>query len=494
MTPCIVLPIIFPLLAAATCVMLAQHRRWQICISLLSSTLVLLVGAGLLQTVTSDGLISLTLGEWPARYGINLIADRLSSWMVLMVGVLGLACTLYTIRGIEPQRARWFFYPVWNGLQAGSALAFLTGDLFNLYVAFEILLMGSFVLLAHGSTRLQLQGAVKYVVLNFLASTFFLSAAGILYGLTGTMNLALMGQTLAGNPEGGALLAALLLLLAFGIKSAVFPLFFWLPASYHTPPTPVSALFAGLLTKVGVYALIRVFTVVFPEELDMLSPLLAWCAGLTIIVGGLGALAQKDLKRTLCYMIVGHIGYMIAAISVHTALAYAAVLFFLVHDMLAKSCLFLTAGSIAKRTPQASDHGGDLWRRDPVLSSCFGFGAMDLAGLPPFSGFFAKLLVLMALFQSGAYALASVALIGAFLTLFIMARLWIQLCWEPGTAATATPLDTHPLSQRIPIAGLALLCLLVGLSAGPVINSALRAGEDLKTPVAYRQALLGDTK
>ena len=308
----LVLPILLPLVTAALtllCWRSVPAQRW---ISSLGATALLAAAILLFVEVRQNGVIASQLGNWPAPFGITLVADLFSAVMVLMAGLIGWVAAIYSLGSVDRQREETGYYPFVHFLLMGVCGVFLTGDLFNLYVWFEVMLMASFVLMALGGDRFQMEGAFKYVVLNLISSVFFLTGIGIIYGLTGTLNLADLAQQLP-LLENQALVTtlAMLFITTFGIKAGIFPLFFWLPASYHTPPVAVTALFAGLLTKVGIYSLIRVFTLLFVGDLGYTHTILLVLGGLTMVTGVLGAVAQEDIRRLLSFHIISQIGYMV---------------------------------------------------------------------------------------------------------------------------------------------------------------------------------------
>jgi multicomponent Na+:H+ antiporter subunit D len=390
----------------------------------------------------------------------------------------------------------------------GVAGAFLTGDIFNLYVWFEVLLISSFVLLALGSERAQLEGAIKYVMLNLVSSFLFLIATGILYGAVGTLNMADAARKLQtlDNPDLVSTLA-MLFLIAFGIKAAVFPLFFWLPASYHTPPAAVSAVFAGLLTKVGVYALIRVFTLLFTQNPDVTHRLILVLAGLTMVTGVLGAVAQNEFRRILSFHIISQIGYMILGLGLYTKLALAGSVFYIAHHIIVKTNLFLVSGVV--HTLQGTydlNRLGGAYRRWPWLAALFAVPALSLAGLPPLSGFVAKLILVQAGLAVGEYVIVGVALAVSLLTLYSMSKIWNAVFWQtqpelaPGPPRLVAgehppgPLTRGELVLLVaPIVGLAVLTVLIGLLAGPVFAWAAAAAAELLDPAAYIRAVLGES-
>ncbi|MBM3129198.1 MAG: Na+/H+ antiporter subunit D [Chloroflexi bacterium] len=490
----LILPIVIPLLTAVITTLMYPTLRAQRWVSLGGATALLVAALGLLNDVWHNGIQVTQMGNWRAPYGITLVADLFSALMVTLAGIIGFAVAVYSLTSIDAARVRFGYYPLYHFLLMGVCGAFITGDLFNLYVWFEVMLMASFVLLALGGERGQLEGAIKYVTLNLMSSALFLAAMGILYGLVGTLNMADLARKLSATAQPGLVVAvALLFLAAFGIKAAIFPLFFWLPASYHTPPVAVSAVFAGLLTKVGVYALIRVFTLIFIQDVAFTHTLILGLAGLTMITGVLGAVAQNEFRRVLSFHIVSQIGYMIMGLGLFTPLGLAAAVFYIAHHIIVKTNLFLISGVVERMsgTFELKKLGG-LYRAQPGLAVLFLIPAMSLAGLPPLSGFFAKLGLIQAGLPLEQYVIIGVALGVSLLTLFSMLKIWNEAFWKPLD-------DRRPLTEDrrssvalfIPIVLLALLTLLIGFGAGPIFALALRAGQELMQPTDYIRAVLG---
>jgi multicomponent Na+:H+ antiporter subunit D len=513
----LVLPILLPLLTATVSLLAWRWRSVQRALSTLGTGALLVAGLMLLRSVWRHGIQSDQMGGWPAPFGITLVADLFSAIMVVLAGLMGLAVVIYSLASIDPRREAFGYYPLLNILLMGVCGAFLTGDIFNLYVWFEVMLIASFVLLALGSERPQMEGALKYVTLNLMSSAIFLAAVGILYGVAGTLNMADLALRLNDlAPPGLATTLAMLFLVAFGVKAAVFPLFFWLPASYHTPPVAVSAIFAGLLTKVGVYALIRVFTLLFVQNVGYTHTLILVIAGLTMLTGVLGAVAQNEFRRILSFHIVSQIGYMIMGLGLFTHLALAGSVFYIMHHIIVKTNLFLISG-VAHRlrgTFELKELGG-LYHTHPLLALLFLIPALSLAGLPPLSGFFAKLTLIKAGLETGEYIIVVAALAAGILTLFSMLKIWAEAFWKPEVAthearaeadheetrigAHSNPGTTYPQppvspSLRVlllPIVTLAALTVLIGLAAGPLLELSSLAADQLLQPHVYIQAVLG---
>jgi multicomponent Na+:H+ antiporter subunit D len=497
----LVLPIVLPVTTAALCLLFWRFGAVQRALATVGAAALLGSSLALLAAVRREGMLVLQLGNWPAPFGITLVADLFSAIMTVLAAVIGLAVVVYSLATIDIRREAFGYYPFLHILLMGVCGCFLTGDLFNLYVWFEVMLMASFVLLALGGERGQLEGAVKYVTLNLVASTFFLSALGLLYGMVGTLNMADVARQLGevGRP-GLVSTLAMLFLAAFGIKAALFPFFFWLPASYHTPPVAVSAIFAGLLTKVGVYSLIRVFTLLFVQDVGYTHSLILVISGLTMVTGVLGAVAQNEFRRILSFHIISQVGYMVMGLALFTPLALAGSIFYIIHHIIVKTNLFLASGVVLRRcgTLELSRLGG-LYQRAPVLALLFLIPAFSLAGLPPLSGFWAKLLLVRGGLEAGSYPIVATALGVGLLTLFSMTKIWGKAFWgEPPAAGgghAATTAARLPLLDRLslylPMTALALLTVAIGLLAQPVFEISLQAAQQLLDPRIYIHAVLG---
>jgi len=489
----VVLPVLVPLATAIACLALRPWRGAQRATSVAGALAHLAVGVALLARVDATGIEVMQMGGWAAPFGISLVADLLAAILVLLTGITGVAVAVYSLGSIDAGREHHGYHPLFHVLLMGVSMAFLTGDLFNLYVAFEVMLMASFVLLALGGERAQLEGAVKYVSLNLLSSAVFLAAVGVLYGVAGTLNMADLALAVQrGTAPGLVTTLACLFLVAFGIKAAVFPLFFWLPASYHTPPVAVSAIFAGLLTKVGVYALLRAFTLVFTGDTALTHGLILAVAVLTMATGVLGAAAQFEFRRVLSFHIVSQIGYMVLGLGLFTPLALAGTVFYLMHHIVVKTNLFLIGG-IVRRLGGTLDLAalGGLYRRRPGLALLFLVPAFSLAGIPPLSGFWGKLVLVKAGIEAGQHAATAVALAVSLLTLYSMTKLWNEAFWkEPpqGREVSAAPV---PWTLLGPVVALAAITVAVGLGAGPVFDLANRAAAQLADPSQYVRAVLG---
>ncbi len=488
--------IVAPLLFAALAMGTRLHPRPAHVLAMTGAAMHLALAAGLFAQVVKNGIQTACMGSWDAPFGISLAADPLAAVMVLITGIIGLSAIVYTGSGTDPDLVANGFYPLLHILLAGITGAFLTADLFNLYVWFEVMLMSSFGLLVMGRKKAQLDGGVKYVVINIFATLLFITALGLTYGMTGTLNMADLHVKLAQVDAVGLRSAvAMLFVAAFGIKAGIFPLYFWLPAAYHTLPPAVAALFAGLLTKVGVYALMRLTTLVFAVDAAFLCPILLVLAMLTMVSGVLGAAAHKDIRRILSFHIISQVGYMVLGIALFTPMALAGAVFYLMHHIIVKSSLFLVGGMM--RHCGASfdlDHLGGLYGRRPLVAFFFFIPAFSLAGFPPLSGFWAKMILIRAGIEAGAPAAVIVAIAVGLLTVYSMTKIWDQAFWKPAPQTTEKllPPPNGPSAWMLaPVAALVLMTLAIGLGAEPVYRLAFKSAEFLLQPDLYVQAVLG---
>ena len=496
MNALLVLPILLPLLGAAVSILAGRSRTAQRVISIAVLSTVIVLSIVLLVKVDQDGIVAVQAGGWPAPLGITLVADRFSALMLCVASVMLLAVLVYAIGQPGAERNHVGFQSVYLVLAAGVAASFLTGDLFNLFVAFEMMLTSSYVLMTLGGRADQVRTGMTYVVISLVASTLFLTALALIYMATGTVNMADLSVKLGELPTGLQSAFAVLLLVVFGIKAALFPLFFWLPDAYPTAPSPVTAVFAGLLTKVGVYAIVRTQTLLFPLDARPVTLILV-AAGLTMVVGVLGAIAQSDVKRILSFNIVSHIGFMVMGLGLFTVTGLAAAVFYTVHHIVAKTSMFLTGGLIEHvgGSGRLSRLGG-MVRTAPVVAVLFLVPALSLAGIPPLSGFIAKLALVEAGTEDTRYVLVGVAILVSLLTLFSMIKIWSGVFWSPATERPENPPHAvgrlgGPVLMVAPTALLVALGLAIALAGAPLYRYSVRAAADLLDPALYINTVLG---
>ncbi|MFV0458667.1 MAG: Na+/H+ antiporter subunit D [Actinomycetales bacterium] len=502
------LPIVAPLLTAALTLLIRRiivHRV----LGLACLLLVLGDGAVLIYRTDTFGPVVSQAGGWPAPMGITLVADRLSALLlttsaavlsIVLVYAWGqIATERHDRDGLRPTRLA--FTPIYLVLACGVSFSFLTGDLFNLFVAFEVMLIASYVLLTFGAGPQAVRSAMTYIVVSLLASSLFVAAVGLVYTATGSVNLADLNSRLTDVPDGVRVALALSLIVVFGIKAALFPLYFWLPDSYPLTPAPVTAVFAGLLTKVGVYAIIRTQTIAFPHDTNVTSPVLLTLAGATLLVGILGSIAQNEIKRMLSFTIVSHIGFMVMGLGFFTAAGLAAATFYVVHHIVTQTTLFCVEGLIERRTgSSALDEIGGLARSWPLLGWMFALPALALAGVPPLSGFIGKVGLIESGVAGAHWSIVVVAVVVSLLTVYAVARVWVKAFWGEPTAIVVDEDHEDGLevgTVRTPrlMTGATAAAVLLGLAlpviGGPLYALCARAASDLMAPQAYLAAVLG---
>ncbi|GAB3496380.1 Na+/H+ antiporter subunit D [Amycolatopsis cihanbeyliensis] len=506
MTTLVSLPVLLPLLAAALSLVARRSPAAQRLLGVLVLTAIAAVAAVLLVHVDEQGPVVLQLGGHAPPFGITLIADRLSALLLLVSAVVTLAVLIFSIgqRIVDYGRGTTStaFLPMYLVLCAGVSMAYLTGDLFNLFVAFEIMLSASYVLITRRSNAPRVRAGMTYVIVSLTSSLLFLTMVALVYAATGTVNMADLAVRVAELPEGVKTVLGLLVVVVFGIKAALVPLHFWLPDSYPTAPAPITAVFAGLLTKVGVYALIRTQALVFDHDASW--TLLLVVAVLTMIVGVLGAIAQNDINRLMSFLLVSHIGYMLFGLALFTVIGLTGVILYVVHHIIVQAALFLVSGVVTRHTGTVSlrDMSG-VAKAYPLVAVLFAVPALSLAGIPPFSGFVAKIALLRAgaeVATPTAYLVTAGAVLTSLLTLYAVAKIWVGSFWgrecpphpdpDPtdevtvGTGATSRPM-------LLATGGLVVAGVAVAVLAGPLSAISERAANDLLDGGAYREAVLG---
>ena len=524
-TVLIVLPTLVPLLGAALTLLRGRSPRFQRAISIGALSTVLIASAMMLYLTSEHGTFAVKIGGWGDKgfpngpLGITLVVDRLSALMLVVSTTVLLCVMVYAVgQGIRDGTAQQpvsIFVPSYLILTAGVCNAFVAGDLFNLYVSFEVLLAASFVLLTLGASADRVRAGASYVMVSMVSSLIFLAGIAFAYATTGTLNLAEMAQRLDDVPDGTRNALFAVLLVAFGIKAAVFPLSGWLPDSYPTAPAPVTAVFAGLLTKVGVYAIIRAHTLLFPG--GAMDTVLMVAGLLTMLVGIFGAIAQSDIKRLLSFTLVSHIGYMIFGIAVGSEISTSAAIYYVAHHILVQTTLFLVVGLIERQAGSASLRrlGGLI--ASPVLAVLFLIPALNLGGIPPFSGFIGKVALLEGGARDGsvlAWILVAGSVITSLLTLYVMARVWTKAFWRPradapqGDLSDSTPsalilegidvpfderedVGRMPVGMVLPTAAMVGVGLALTLWAGPIFGFTDRAAHDVIDRCSYIETVQG---
>lgn len=450
----------------------------------------------LFRQVYLNGTFTVNASNWEAPFSIVFVADLLGVTMVLLTSIAAFAVSMFSATGLSRQRMLYGYFPIFHFLVMGLNGAFLTGDIFNLYVWFEVIIISSFVLMTLGGRKNQLEGALKYMSMNILASMFFLTGIGILYGMTGSLNMAdlsikmhdVQNRSLVG-------ITSVFFILGFGIKSAVFPLYFWLPSSYHTPPSAVAATFGGLLTKVGIYAILRVNSLIFIPD-DFTRNLLMVMAVLTILTGTFGALNKTNIRRLFSYLIVCHIGFMVGGIAMFSKLALMGTLFYLIHDIMVKTNMFLISGVIMQlRGVVTLEKLGGLYKEYPKISLLIAIVLLSLVGIPPLSGFWPKVYLFREAFNEHQYFFVGALIIGSLATLYVIAKLWAEVFWKevPADVVVDNKFEPMPLWRKVlliaPVVILGIVSVYIGLNAEVIIQVTERIASELLDTSSYIEAV-----
>ncbi|KAB7623164.1 monovalent cation/H+ antiporter subunit D [Alkalilimnicola sp. S0819] len=495
----VIAPIVLPLLAGVLLVFmtsapLASRRA----ANLIATTALLLLGIGLLW-LSADGAHRVyELGDWPAPFGIVLVLDRLSAFMVCLTGIVALASLLFAVQGWDGRGKN--FHPLFQLQLLGLNIAFLTGDAFNLFVAFEVMLIASYGLLLHGGGRARTRAGFHYVVINLIGSSLFLLGVGLLYAVTGTLNMAdLAVQAAVVSPEDAFLLKAggLLLMLVFAVKAALLPLYFWLPGAYSAASAPVAAIFA-IMTKVGAYAIIRVSVLVFGpqagEAADLLAPYLLPVALATHVAGMVGALAADTLRRQVAYLVVASMGTLLAAVGLYSGEGLDAALYYLPHGTLVICALFMLADLVGMQRGELDDRlqAGRALAQPALLGVLYFALAIAVIGLPPLSGFIGKVLIMNAALDSSALAWVwAVLLGGGLLGIIGMGRAGSQIFWKSGDVEAAADTPRVGLGHALPVAAVLTLLAALTVLAGPFGELTAATAAQVMDTGAYVDAVLG---
>ncbi|WP_397544098.1 monovalent cation/H+ antiporter subunit D [Roseovarius salis] len=503
----IIAPVILPAMMAAFIVLVLRfHPGVQRVFSLGGALAVLAIAAGLLREVSDGTILLYQLGNWAAPFGIVLVGDRLSMLFVVLTALLAVMVLLYAIGSGWDMRGR-NFHALFQFQLMGIAGAFLTGDAFNLFVFFEVLLIASYGLMIHSGGAARFRAGMQYVVFNLLGSTLFLFALGTIYAETGTLNMADLAQRVAAIPAeeaAGIRAAAVLLLLVFAVKAAILPLHFWLPASYAEAPAPVAALFA-IMTKVGAYSIIRFYTLVFPPDLAITQGLFdTWllpAALLTVAVGTIGVLGARRLDRLVAFAVIGSMGMLMSALAVFTPEGIAAALYYAVHSTLATAALFLLVDVVRERR---GAQGVTLAAAPPIaggalVAALFFAAAIAMAGLPPLSGFVGKLLILDATVSDPRAAwIWAVVLVGSLVAVIGFARAGSTVFWKAHADDVPTDEEARavqaaadrPALPLVAIGGVLALLVAVTVFAGPVQRYMAATTQQLFAPAPYVTTVL----
>lgn len=486
----LILPILIPFFTGILLIFFAKNVHLQRWIAGLSAFINIIFSALLVQKVRTEGIQTLDVSNWQAPFGITLVSDMLSALLVLTTSIIAFTCVIYSFWSIGKEREKFYYYPALNFLVVGVIGAFSTGDIFNLFVFFEVLLMSSYVLLVIGGTKIQLRETIKYILVNVISSALFVIAVGYLYSVVGTLNMAHISVRISEIGESGIItVIAVLFLIVFGIKGAIFPLFFWLPGSYYAPPAPVMALFGALLTKVGVYAIMRTYTLFFVTDTGYTHQLLSILALITIVVGVIGAIAFADIKKIIIYNIVVAVGVILFGVAVLTPDSLTGSVFYLIHDMMIKAAIFLLIGIIISITGTSDLRKiSGLIKRYPGLGWTFFIAALALAGIPPLSGFIGKLLIVQGGIEGHHYWGAGIVLLSSLLVLFSIMKIFINGFW--GKPQDYSGENKVPVRKLLIAPVILVICsILYGAGSEFVFPYISQAAETLANPSIYIEAV-----
>lgn len=501
----VVAPSLITILGGALCLMLRKKTDVQPWVGISFLVLLVIANFGLVGHVIDKGVVAMVMGNWLPPFGIAFTVDALGASMSFIASVVALCAGIYGSVTFERTERRYGFYPYLLFLLTGVSGAFLTGDIFNLYVWFEVLLISSYGLLVLGNDRPQLDGSVKYGVLNLIGTNLFLIATGMLYGVFGTLNMADLTMKIAAldpSSYGPLSTIAALYLLAFGMKAAAFPVNFWLPASYHTPNIVVSAVFAGLLTKVGIYAMLRVFVMLMPVARENMGEILVIVSIATQMTGAMGALAQTQLTNLLGYIVIAGIGSMIGGVAIGTQHAISSTIFYAIHSIVVMTGLYMAAGMMHRLGGSYNLRKlGGLYVVNPALASVFLILSLSVSGLPPFSGFWAKMMLVDSALEAYHPIMAGSYLMSGFLTMVAFGRVWSFAFWRGGPEGTpdgkladsvAQTKPDLPVAMWLPLLILTGIVLYTGLQPELLMELVLRSASSIYEPLGYLRAVFGD--
>lgn len=486
----IVLPMIIPLLTAILLVFFRKRLRLQRMLTMLSLLINVIVSMYIVHLIATNGILRLDFGGWLPPFGITFVADSFAMLLVTATNIVSTIITVYAFYSIGEKREALYFYPFVHFLIAGVNGSFLTGDLFNLFVTFEVMLLASYVLLTLGATKAQLVESLKYIAINVVSSSLFLIAIAYLYGSLGTLNMAHLSVRIAEVGQTPLLtVISLLFLVVFSLKSGLL-LYHWLPGSYSTPPTAIAALFGALLTKVGIYAIIRTFTLLFYHETAITHTVIGIMAGLTLLGGMIGAVAYPNIRYIVSYNVIISVGFILVGLAVMETTALAGATVYLIHDIFVKALLFLLAGTTiyVAKTDQIDEMSG-LIRPYPMLGWSFFLTVLALAGIPPLSGFLGKILIVQGAISTKSFMLLGLGLLSSFVVLYSLLRIFMNVFWGETIIDMS---EARPLQKGLllPIVALVALSFFLGLGPEFIAPYVTDAAETLMNPQQYIDAIL----
>lgn len=487
----LIFPIIIPFFFAIILIFLRTNILVQRAFTLIALATSSVCAFLLMLEVKNEGIQMVTFGDWPAQFGITMVADGVSTLLVLSTSILAFFIVWFGFPIIGEGREKHFYYSGILMITTGVNGAFTTGDIFNLFVFFEVLLISSYLLIVIGGEKAQLKESMKYIIVNVISSSLFVITVAFLYSVIGTLNMADISHKIAGvNQPGIITTIGIMFLMVFGLKAAIFPLYFWLPSSYSAAPTPVLALFGALLTKVGVYAIMRTYSLFFSHDTSYTFEVLLILSIITIIAGSIGALAHFDVKQIIIYNIVIAIGVILFGVAQASETGYLGAMFYLVHDMIIKAALFMLIGIIIIVTGTSNLRKmGGLMKTRPVLGWLYLVAAFGLIGIPPLSGFIGKLFILKSGFEQENIVTTLIVLASSIVVLLSAIRIFIYTFWGEQKETAAVD-EVQYKKIMIPTAILVLISVLFGVGAEWITPFMQQAANVLTDPSIYVDAVL----
>lgn len=485
----VLMPILIPLTIGMILILFRKNSKLQRIVSSLAIIAIGVVSILLMKQIKTEGIQTLQLGGWQAPYGVSMVADMFSTLLLLTTSLVAFCCLVYAFRSIGKEREAYYFYPLFLFLITGVNGSFLTGDLFNLYVCFEVMLIASYVLITLGGTKIQLRESIKYILVNVVSSFLFLVGIAYLYSITGTLNLAHLSFRVAEAGQDGLLTTvAFLFLIVFSLKAALF-LFYWLPGSYSAPPTAISSLFAALLTKVGIYAMFRMFTLIFYHEQQITHLFIGILAALTMLLGAIGAVAYWDIRKILTYNVIVGVGLILAGLASFTPHAFVGSIYYLIHDIIIKALLFLLGGTIIHLTgtSKLKDISG-LIGTHPYLGWIFFIAALSLSGIPPLSGFLGKVFITRGTFEADYFWLGAIGILTSLMVLYSVMKIFMNGFWGETILSEEMEKGTTK-GLMFPLVLLTVATITLGVGAEGMNEYIQIAAEGLLNPNLYIHAV-----
>lgn len=488
----IVFPMVLPLIIGVLLVFFSAYLKLQRIVTMITLMVNSVIAFIMLQNTLTDGILTLHFGGWLPPFGISFVADSFATLLVLTTSIVSVLCVFYAFYTISEEREKLYFYPFVLFLVAGVNGSFLTGDLFNLFVTFEVMLLASYALITLGGARVQLRESIKYIAINVISSSLFLIAIAYLYGTLGSLNMAHLATLIQESGQTPILtVISLLFLIVFSLKSGLL-LYQWLPGSYSTPPTAIAALFGALLTKVGIYALFRTFTLLFYHEQEITHIIIGIMAALTLIGGCIGAMAYTNIRQIVAYNVIITVGFILVGLAVMNERAIEGAIFYLMHDMIVKALLFLLAGTMIYLTKtEKMDEMSGLIRNYPALGWMFFIAVLSLTGIPPLSGFLGKVLLAQGAISGEFFVLLGLSIASGFIVLYSLLRIFMSCFWGETIISED---EEIPLAKQLLIPGAMLVALTfaLGLGAESVAPYITDAAKTLMNPDIYIEAVLGE--